>query len=214
MPKLKDLTGQKFGRLTVLGLAPKCINKHTRWFVQCECGEQVIADGQKMKRGEKHSCGCLLPEVMRRIRLKHGRSHTPEHNIWLGMRSRCRPTTTPYCKRLYYDRGIRVCDRWQVFDNFLEDMGPRPSPNHSIDRIDNDGNYCPENCRWATAAEQTRNTRQNHLITFNGETLCLTDWSLKLGIGIPTLRRRIRTGRSVAEILYKGKLQCGSPFDV
>lgn len=116
----------------------------------------------------------------------------PEYVAWVSMKTRCHnPRSLNY--RGYGSRGIKVCVRWlHSFANFLADMGPRPSKLHSLDRIDNDGNYNPGNCRWATHVEQQQNTRNNRRLTYNGETLCLSEWARRLGIGRTSLRCRLR----------------------
>jgi hypothetical protein len=124
----------------------------------------------------------------------HGKSGSPEHRIWLAMRSRCRPVSEGGHER-YGGRGISVCERWAgLFDSFLEDMGERPSDKHSIDRIDNDGDYEPGNCRWATSAEQSRNTSVNRMVTHDGETLCIADWAERYGLRPSMLSGRLNAG--------------------
>lgn len=115
---------------------------------------------------------------------------TPEKSRWRAMKARCfNPNNRKYPR--YGARGITVCERWLVFENFLADMGPRPSPRHSIDRINNDGNYEPSNCRWATMPEQMRNSIAARWVTFNGETLTVTDWAQRLGITQGSMSRRL-----------------------
>lgn len=126
------------------------------------------------------------------IRKNHGLSKSREYRIWHGMLSRCTRANVLHYNR-YGGRGIRVCERWKSFENFLADMGKRPSPSHSLDRIDNDGDYCPENCRWATKTEQSRNTSANRLITFAGDTKTLTEWAETLGLKASTLYARLVT---------------------
>jgi hypothetical protein len=125
---------------------------------------------------------------------KHGLSDTPEHNIWLGIRKRCtNPADRVY--PYYGGRGIKVCQRWDNFANFLADMGPRPSPQHSIDRYPNqDGDYEPNNCRWATRTEQMRNKSDNRLLTLGDETHCVAEWAERLGISVNTIRKRVYSG--------------------
>jgi hypothetical protein len=131
---------------------------------------------------------------------KHGMTDTPEHRIWLGMKGRCsNPNYEGYHN--YGGRGIRVCDRWLLFANFIADMGHRPSPLHSIERIDNDGHYDPGNCKWATREEQNRNSRQNVKLTHNGQTMTIAEWADKLGIKHATLYGRIREGFPVEAAL-------------
>lgn len=118
---------------------------------------------------------------------------TIEYQSWEAMINRCVVGSEHYDK-YYRERGIAVCDRWRQFENFLADMGRKPSRGHSLDRIDNDGNYEPGNCRWATKKEQMRNTRQNHLLTHNGETRCISEWAEVLGVSRDRIWGRIRRG--------------------
>ncbi len=133
---------------------------------------------------------------------RHGATDTTEYRVWLGMRKRCR-----YVKHKHYasygGRGITVCDRWQVFENFLADMGPRPSMRHTLDRINNDGHYEPSNCRWATSDEQHNNRRSNRFLEHNGERLTMAQWAHRLGIPPRTLRARLRRGWSLADSVTK-----------
>jgi hypothetical protein len=122
--------------------------------------------------------------------------------VWQNMRARCtNPNNPRYAD--YGGRGIHVCERWNDYANFLADMGRRPGRGYSIERIDNDGPYSPENCRWATNLEQRRNTRQTRTLTFNGKTQCLTDWAAETGISIDGLRARLKAGLSVEEALTR-----------
>lgn len=134
------------------------------------------------------------------MRDMHGRSRTPMHRVWCTMVERCtKPTSEKW--PLYGGRGIKVCERWLTFSNFLADMGERPSPKHTIDRIDPDGDYEPSNCRWATQTEQQRNRRNNVRIEFNGETLCVSEWAERIGLRPHTLAYRLRAGWSVKRAL-------------
>lgn len=128
--------------------------------------------------------------------VKHGESsngtHTPEYSAWACMISRCHGNSERY-KRLYQSRGITVCERWRhSFENFLEDMGRKPGKEYSLDRIDNDKGYSPDNCRWATQTQQLRNSRSATNITFNGKTMCIGEWAIELGIERSALLRRIQ----------------------
>jgi hypothetical protein len=141
------------------------------------------------------------------------KSRTPEYNAWINMRRRCINASHPQFKD-YGGRGITVCDRWlHSFDSFLEDMGLRPSPKHSIDRVNNDGPYSPSNCRWATQRAQMQNTRRSKLITVRGETACLTEWARRTGIGVNTISERLRRGwsheRAVTESPHPLCPHCG-----
>ncbi len=129
----------------------------------------------------------------------HGMTGTSTHVIWLGMIQRCRDPNAQDWDR-YGGRGIKVCERWQSFENFLADMGVRPD-GMSVERDDNDGDYTPDNCRWATRSEQQRNRRSNVLLTYNGETLCVAEWAIRTGINRMTLHTRINRDWPVERIL-------------
>lgn len=167
-----DMTGRRCGRWTVLQRSPDP-RPAAYWLCRCECGSERVVSGQLLRNGNSRSCGCFAADVRPYIRRTHGFSNSPEYGVWRTMRARCSlPSQESW--RLYGGRGIKVCERWATFENFLADMGPRPSPTHSIDRIDSDGDYEPSNCRWATAAEQARNTRVSKLDEEAGrEAACL-----------------------------------------
>jgi hypothetical protein len=154
-----DMVGRKVGRLVVLRRAgPPGSSPTTRWICQCDCGGTAEVSGADLRRGSTRSCGCLRAETMASAHRSHGGSSTPEFQAWMSMHKRCEnPRMRNF--RHYGARGIRVCERWSSFENFLADVGPRPSPEHSLDRIDNDGNYEPTNCRWATRSQQQKNRR-------------------------------------------------------
>lgn len=181
--RFRDLTGLVFGRLTAI----KAIRVNARgcyiWRCQCGCGVIVSVVGAHLSSGTTRSCGCLQRETILKIRRKHGESgygRTVEYNTWLCMRSRCMIKTNKHYKN-YGGRGIIVCKRWNNFKNFLNDMGRRPSEKHSIDRENNDGNYCPSNCRWATNLQQSLNKRNNHIMSLNGKTMTASQWTAELG---------------------------------
>lgn len=194
MPSLINVIGKTVGGWTVLAIAGhvrlgKQQQRFKLWSVKCNsCGsERVIHDA--CLRSNKDGCGC-------KRNVRHGMAGTAEHKIWCWMIKRC------YCERdnnykNYGGRGIRICDRWRGrdgFANFYADMGPRPSKKHSIERKNNDGDYCPENCVWATMVQQARNTRKNRRITFRGLTRTLVEWRDSTGLTTDTIRRRLKDG--------------------
>jgi len=165
---------------------------------RCACGTEKRVRLGHLKSGAVVSCGCVGRRNSAAAKTTHGQSGTRTHNIWLGMTDRCRNDRTGR----YGRRGIEVCDRWSEFSAFLEDMGPAPSPNHSIDRIDVNGHYEPGNCRWATPTEQARNTTRNTLLSHEGERLTIAEWSERTGIKPATICVRLyKLGWSVEKTL-------------
>lgn len=200
MKKTPDISGLQFGRLTALSHAEKDRTGQTRWLFRCECGTEKFIDAYNVRHGLTVSCGCLQREVTGKraaqMNRTHGKSRTPDWYRWWNMILRCHNKNNKYFKN-YGGRGITVCDRWRGpdgFQNYMADMGPRPSDKHSLDRVDNDAGYCPENCRWATASVQLRNTRRNCVVEFNGESMTIADWSIRLGINNSTLYHRWANG--------------------
>ncbi len=203
MVVLMDLTGQTFGRLTVLERSlPNHPSGGVQWKCRCACGNVVTVIASNLKK-RSTSCGCWKKESAGNImrgkpspQRTHGMSGTPEYNIWNGMKQRCSNENDPNYRR-YGGRGISVCERWlgeQGFVNFLADMGPRPSDEHSVDREDNDGNYEPSNCYWATDTEQANNKSSNRKMTYNGETLNQAEWCRRTGIHQATMNNRLKSG--------------------
>lgn len=202
MRKLIDLTGKKFTRLTVLSRAANN-GKAIAWNCLCDCGSTKIAHGDNLKSGATKSCGCLQKELASRrsevLLTTHGLCGTPTYRTWKSMKQRCLNPKTPNYKN-YGGRGIGICKRWLKFENFLADMGERPA-GKTIDRIDNDKNYCKENCKWATFKEQALNRRSSVRLAFKGKTLCITEWAEKLKVKPYILYNRLRRGWSIERTL-------------
>jgi hypothetical protein len=184
-----------FGRLTVIGPAPN-IDGYTAWLCQCECGNQLTTITKSLRNGDTKSCGCLQKERRIIANKTHGLSYSSEYRIWAAMKKRClNPNTKQFSD--YGGRGIIICSEWiNSFETFYADMGKRPE-GCSLDRINNEGNYEPSNCRWATRIEQCRNKRNNHLITYENETKSMTEWSEILGIKRGALKNRIESGWTI-----------------
>lgn len=199
--KFKPLTiGDRYGRLVVVsnGEAVRRGNgkRSATSVCLCDCGHETTIQNIYLRSGDTKSCGCLVPEISAVNMSKHGGCGTPEYRIWCAMITRCTNPRQSHYHR-YGGRGISICDRWRnSYAAFLQDMGPRPSQNHSIDRIDNDGNYEPENCRWATTKEQFRNVAKNLHFTFYGTTRPIRDWSAISSVKENTIIMRLRLGWS------------------
>lgn len=155
-----QMIGKKFGKLLVLGRAKDGNRGEVKWICACDCGEKAEIRGMHLRNGKTKSCGCLTVKKTINRMTKHGMARTPEYTAWKNMKRRCyAPGSTNY--KNWGGRGIAVCDSWlKSFDNFYKDMGDRPSPSHSLDRIDNNGDYNKSNCRWATPDEQSVNKRR------------------------------------------------------
>lgn len=191
----RDLVGSTFGRWVVTSFSYR--NKHgvAHWVCVCVCGEKRIVRGSHLKSGASASCGCYKRERQVARLTTHGLSDTPEYQTWEGVLQRCR-NTKHHKYSSYGGRGITVCDSWLKFENFYADMGERPSERHSLDRRDNNGPYCKDNCRWATRKEQQNNRRVNRLLTHNGETRTLSQWAEITGVAYDTLMHRTLHGWS------------------
>lgn len=187
----KDLTGKVFGRLTVLSLAASRRPGFLRWLCQCYCGNQKEVLAQDLRNGHTTSCGCRKLEITSRgANRSHGMSKTPEYTTWCSIMARCKNLSDPR----YGGRGIRMFQGWlgeRGFERFYEHVGPKPSPNHQLERINNDGHYEPGNVRWATRIENSRNKRNTRMLTWNGRTQAITDWADEVGISSANIRNRI-----------------------
>lgn len=189
--------GEVFGRLTIIGEAPKHgLDVHRRVYARCECGTERDIMFSLLVTGKTVSCGCYRKTK----NITHGRSQSRTYRIYRDMLTRC---NNPHYKEyhLYGGRGIKVCDRWQgSFDNFLSDMGERPK-GMSLDRIDNEGHYTPENCHWATGFEQANNKRNNVILEYHGRRQTAPQWARELGISVRNIYSRRRSGWSDERIL-------------
>lgn len=208
--RLIDRVGQRYGRLLVIERAYSPAYKSAVWLCQCDCGRQVIASGWNLSRSymPTRSCGCLRRDMLINRNSTHGKAKkdaplSAEYTTWQNIKRRTTTNVNSPSFSDYGARGIVVCERWlHSFENFLADMGPRPSPQHSIDRINNDGPYAPENCRWATPEEQHNNKRNNHFLTFQDQTMTIAQWAEKrTDISEPSLRHRIKNGWSIERAL-------------
>lgn len=187
----ENLTGQTFGMITALSPAS---GRH--WVCRCDCGEIRKVQTGNLKSGKTKSCGNHGQGAV-----SHGRSYSPIYRSWASMKQRCINPLTPAYKN-YGGRGISICERWLLFENFLTDMGERPR-GYWLDRIDVDGNYELKNCRWATATEQARNRRTTVRLEFQGKTQSIADWADELGINYETLYQRIRVRKMSVEKAFR-----------
>lgn len=177
------LVGKTFSNLTVLRFDSKDKSKINIWLCKCVCGKTILVRGNKLKAGKKKSCGCLSQ--------RHGLSGTSEHMAWKSMLNRCRLDNRIQWKD-YGGRGIKVCERWMKFKNFISDMGLKPGSDYSLDRIDVNGDYIPSNCKWSTSKQQQQNKRNNVFIEFNGDKKTVSEWAVLCGVKAATIYARLR----------------------
>lgn len=197
-----NLAGKQFGRLTVIGLTKDSQENACgvrNWDCLCECGNTTTAPTAFLTSAHTRSCGCLRKDSIAAALTTHNMTHDPSYAVWAGMIARCTKRKNPAWK-YYGGRGIKVCDRWLDLANFVEDMGDRPYGT-TIDRIDNDGDYTPGNCRWATREQQSNNTRQCKYLIYEGLTLTVTQWARLLGIPRGTLQWRLQKGLPLDQCL-------------
>lgn len=183
---VQEMVGKKYGRLTTIRFDRKDKNGNCYLFCLCDCGTYHTARTYCLKIGRTKSCGCWGRERA----ITHGDTDSVEFLTWEGIRGRCQCKTHNQYHN-YGGRGIDLSDDWLKYENFLRDMGRKPSPEHSIDRINNNKGYSKENCRWATQKEQCRNKRNNTMIEFEGRKQCLIEWAEETGISSQTLGKRI-----------------------
>lgn len=199
-----DVAGQRFGRW--LALSRDSFRNRSMWTCRCACGQKRSVSLSDLRSGKSVSCGCFKSETARTHFVTHGHAsalgnRAPEYRVWSHIKDRCHnPKQARYAD--YGGRGVVMCSRWrQSYEAFIEDVGRRPSSRHSLDRIDNDGNYAPGNVRWATAFEQAQHTRRTRLLTTNGRTQTLSSWARELGLAPATLTKRLARGWSVDKTL-------------
>lgn len=201
-PKVEDISGQRFGRLTAIKYAGKSKGKQTLWECRCDCGKTVVVHQQNLKSGHTSSCGCYNSEVASGALKTHGLSGTRLYTIWHDMIYRCYNDNHRSYKD-YGGKGIIVCEEWkddfEAFRNWALQNGYKD--NLSIDRIDSDKNYCPENCRWATNIQQANNTSRNLIFTADGCTDTLANLCRKYSIRYSVVHGRIRNGWDVEKAL-------------
>lgn len=206
MPSFLDLSGKTFSRLTAISRDASKVSR-VHWLCKCSCGRSCVIASSKLINGHTQSCGCLHVERSSSANMKHGQSSYPnsgnstkEYNTWAMMKRRCtNKTSADYM--IYGGRGIKVCDRWLTFELFFMDMGAAPSAHHSIDRIDGNGPYSPENCRWADTKTQGRNRSITEFLEYNGERLPIGAWSEKTGIPYKRIHARLSRGWTIAKAL-------------
>ena len=201
-----DLSSQTFGRLTVLRCEGPAKNRIMTWRCVCSCGNEVVCRGDHLREGKILSCGCLNQENRHTNTRTHGDRHTRLYNIWTHMKQRCKNQNRGNFKH-YGGRGIKICPEWEhdfiVFRDWALANGYRDDL--TIDRIDNDGDYCPENCRWATPEEQLNNTHRNHRIIVNGEEMTIAEASRRYKVPYDTIQRRISCGWSPERAIKGGE---------
>lgn len=211
----ESIVGKTFTRLLVLEKTTERRHNHPLYRCLCECGTEVKTFSSCLTRGATKSCGCLRRErfMAGKRHWKHGGYDLPEYKVWATMLARCRNPNTP-CYKNYGGRGIYVVERWNDFTKFFQDMGPRPDHSYSINRIDNDGPYSPENCVWSTREEQARSKRGTDLIEWNDETKTLRQWALTYQIKYATLWYRINKCHLPFDIALTTPLQQGTTHHV
>lgn len=192
MAKGPNHIGQRFGRLLVTARLESDKNGNSRWLCKCDCGNESTPQGQALRSGATISCGCAAKEINSERSTKHGASSTREYKAWHMMIQRCTNPKNHKWHR-YGARGIKVCDRWLSYESFLEDMSPRPR-GMTLDRRENDGNYEPDNCRWATPLQQANNRSVNVMVDIDGESMTMSVACRRFGIKRETVADRIRRG--------------------
>lgn len=212
MSRFIDLTGKKFGKLLVIKRVENYIQPSgaikARFLCKCDCGKETIVDTSRLKSGNTKSCGCYKIEKTKEIKTKHGLKNTSIYAVWQAMKKRCYKKNNRAYKN-YGGRGITICNEWK--DNFLEFYNWAVSNGYkkglTIDRIDNNKGYYPNNCRWADYKKQGRNTRKNHILELNGEKHCISEWAEILCISQRKIYDRLNKGWAIDKVLSKKRYE-------
>lgn len=195
------MIGERYGRWLVISAEADYVGpsgaKQKMWLCQCDCGTRKVVHQPSLRSGLSKSCGCFRREFSKAAATVHGHGNrnrkSPTYVSWGGMISRCQDCKNNQWEN-YGGRGIKVCSRWRNFENFLADMGERPSKSHSIDRLNADGDYEPSNCRWATASQQGRNRRNNRMVHYLGKQRALSEACELAGLNYKTVHARLQSG--------------------
>lgn len=199
-----DMTGIRYSSVIAVKEVGITASRDTKWLFICDCGNNFEANGYYVRSGKVKDCPSCAAGRVRIASVKHGLSNTAEFSTWTDIQTRCyNKNAKAYSS--YGGRGIKVCVRWlESFDNFINDMGNRPA-NKSIDRIDNDGNYEPSNCHWATVSQQQRNKRNKHLIEIDGVKKHLCEWAKEFGLNASTILIREKSGLFGKDLIAPSK---------
>lgn len=205
MPKFRSLVGEVFGNLKVVSFSHKNSLGKNYWVCKCVCGNKIITSGSNLISGQSKSCGCLRKNLLSARMKKHGQSETKLYNVWRGIRSRCLLKNTIDYDR-YGGRGIKICNEWkEKFESFWKwSIKNGYMDGLTIDRIDNDGDYCPKNCRWVDRKEQAKNRRTTVFYLLNGEKICLNDLLEKIGFSKSMYWRNKKRGYMEVTQLFNG----------
>lgn len=201
MPAI-DLSGMRFSRLSVVERVANDRYGNAKWRCLCDCGVEVVTVSTPLRSGRTKSCGCLTTEQLIGRITSHKQSRTPEYRIWAAMLQRCKFARYEKYRR-YAGRGIKVCDRWHDFANFIADMGPRPSPTYTLERQDSNGHYTPDNCSWELRVVQNNNTSRNHMVIYQGQRMTIAQAMQASGTKISdsAVHDRIKRGWPIEQAL-------------
>lgn len=209
MWKIIDLTGKKFNRLTAVRLSHRDNSGRAWWIFRCECGKEKAILGANASGGYIKSCGCLRHEVCKSRVGVHRMSRSKIYAVWHSMKNRCLNSKDRYFQ-IYGGRGIKVCEEWLLFETFAEWASTHGYKDGlTLDRVDNNGEYKPDNCRWATWVEQANNKSNNVILTYEGETMTLKRWAERYDVNYYNLKYRLRAGWSARDALF-GKIKKGA----